>query len=77
MARQHLKYVGIRQVKLNRYKAAVIRFFDFVTILDNPHPRTVAELEYATSEFVNLLYQEDRPLSWASTFLSGMWRLCP
>ena len=77
MTRTHLKYVGLKQITLNRYNAAVTRFFTYLKLTETPFPRTVAEIEYATSEYVNFLYQNEDPLSWASTFLSGIRRLCP
>jgi integrase len=75
--RQHLKYVGLKAVTLARYKTAVSRYFEWLRLSENPRPRTYAEVEHATAEFINFLYQDERPLSWASTFLSGFRRLCP
>ena len=42
-------------------------------VLERP-PADPAELRFAAAEFVNFLYQDDRPLYWAADFLSGFKR---
>ncbi len=40
-------------------------------------PRIITELDYLSGEFIHFLYQDDRPVGWASDFLCGLKRLYP
>ena len=40
-------------------------------------PISFDDLDNVASEFINHLYQDDRPLSWASDFCCGIKRLYP
>ena len=73
----HLKFLGITDKTRANYKTAVSRFFSYVKhCLERP-PQTPQELRHAAAEFVNFLYQDDRPLYWAGDFLSGFKRFHP
>ena len=77
MAKTHLKWLGISSETNRRYKAAVKRFFEYVEIRFLKKPSSLRGLRFAAGEFVNFVYQDDRPLDWAGNFLSGMKRLHP
>ena len=40
-------------------------------------PSSHAELDYIAGEFVNFLWEEERPFDWASTFVSAIKRFSP
>ena len=40
-------------------------------------PTDLEELDSIASEFVNELYQDDRPVCWASEFSCGLKKLYP
>ena len=72
-----MKMLGTTLSTQIRYKTAIRRFFLYVKhILERP-PETPGELGFAAAEFVNFLYQDDRPLYWAADFLSGFKRYYP
>ena len=73
----HLKWLGISAETNRRYKAAVKRFFEYFELRFIKKPKSIKGLRYAAAEFVNFVYQDDRPLDWAEHFLSGMKRLHP
>ena len=73
----HLKYLGITPKTRSNYNTAMRRFYLFVQhCLDRP-PEDEQELRTAAAEFINFLYQNDRPLYWAGDFLSGFKRFQP
>ena len=73
-AKVHLKMLGTTTGTQEQYKTAVKRFFMYVQhVLERP-PADPHELRFAAAEFVNFLYQDDRPLYWAADFLSGFKR---
>ena len=73
VAKVHLKYLGISDTTKKNYKIGLRRFFYWVKFCLVKPPRSQGELRYACAEFVNFLYQDDRPMSWAKDFLSG-WK---
>ena len=73
----HLKYLGITQRTRNEYKTALNRFFAFVDFRFVKKPKSPEALRFVAVEFVNFLYQDDRPLAWAGSFLSAMKRFYP
>ena len=73
----HLKYIGVTQRTHKDYKTALHRFYAFVDFRFSKKPCSPSAMRFAASEFVNFLYQDDRPISWAGNFLSGMKRFHP
>ena len=73
----HVKYVGITEKTLTKYRFAVARFFDWLRENNEELPDDLEELDNTASEFVNELYQDDRPVGWASEFACGLKKLYP
>ena len=73
----HIKYVGITQRTLKKYRFAVARFFDWFKRNCEEMPDDLDSLDTVASEFVNELYQDDRPVGWASEFACGLKKLYP
>ena len=73
--RKHLRLIGIKSI--DKYMTAVRRFFSFLNLTEYPWPVTDPDMCEALAEFVNYLWQDERPFDWASTFCSGFARLCP
>ena len=73
----HIKHVGITEKTLKKYRFAVARFFDWLRENDEELPDDLEELDNIASEFVNELYQDDRPVGWASEFACGLKKLYP
>ena len=73
----HIKHVGITEKTLKKYRFAVSRFFDWLKKNGEELPDDLEELDNAASEFVNELYQDDRPVGWASEFACGLKKLYP
>ena len=69
--------VPSRQQTRNDYKAALNRFYAFVDFRFVKKPTSPEALRFACAEFVNFLYQDDRPIGWAGNFLSAMKRFHP
>ena len=73
----HIKYVGITPRTLKKYRFAVARFFDWLKRNCEEMPDDLDSLDTVASEFVNELYQDDRPVGWASEFACGLKKLYP
>ena len=72
--REHIELRGLGAVSRYRYKRAVWRFLEWRKLAELPKPSKLSHLEYQCCEFINFLYQDERPLYWAGEFLSGMKR---
>ena len=73
----HLKLVGLGSISLQRYKAAVSKFFAWRRN-SRIHPSSsFGELDNQIGEYLDSLYQSDSPLHWAADLLSGMKRIYP
>jgi integrase len=75
--RAHIKYVGISKLTEARYKNAVKRFFEWRKSAEFATAGSFAELDNQLSEFVNYLYQDERPTGWAGDCLAGFKRCYP
>jgi integrase len=73
----HIKFEALAPATLRRYKIAVNRFFVWRKSAGYSLPKTLERLDFLSGEFVNFLYQDERPLGWAGDFLSGIKRLFP
>ena len=73
----HIKHVGITDKTLAKYRVAVRRFFDWLKDNGEQLPNDLDDLDNVASEFVNELYQDDRPVGWASEFSCGLKKLYP
>ena len=73
----HIKHEGITDKTLVKYRVAVRRFFDWLKDNGEQLPNDLDNLDNVAGEFVNDLYQDDRPLGWASEFSCGLKRLYP
>ena len=72
--REHIKEKGLGVVSRYRYKCAVWRFLEWRKLAELSKPRKMHAFEFQCGEFINFLYQDERPLYWAGFFLSGMKR---
>ena len=61
----------------DRYTKAVKRHLTFVKRYHKEWPRTKPRLDTVTSEFIEMLWEEDEPLSYASDALSGLQFFMP
>ena len=75
--RPHLRYVGIQPAIAIRYRTALRHFFAFLDSHHIPAPRTLEDLDDIGAEYINELYQDDRPLAWAGDFMCGIKRFYP
>ena len=75
--RGHVKYAGIADRTIARYKKQVRNFFAFLHVHDGSFPHTMDELDTAAGDYVNHLYQEGEPYGYATDFVSGLRRLYP
>ena len=75
--KQHIKHVGVTAKTLEKYRRAVARFFEWLKTNGTELPTDLDELDSIASEFVNELYQDDRPVCWASEFSCGLKKLYP
>ena len=73
----HIKHVGITEKTLKKYRYAVTRYFDWLKRNCEEMPDDLDALDNSASEFVNELYQDDRPVGWASEFACGLKKLYP
>ena len=73
--RAHVKYAGIQPSTIERYRAAVLLFFDFLHDFGYATPNSFAELDHLAGEYINHLYLDDAPMYWAADFVSGLKRL--
>ena len=69
--------MGITEKTLQKYRVAVARFFDWLKKNGEEMPNDLDELDAIASEFINELYQDDRPVGWASEFACGLKKLYP
>ena len=75
--RGHVKYEGVTQRTLQRYRRQVLRFFDYLDAYNIALPRSPDEFDYVTGEYINHLYQDMDPYGYAGDFLSGIRRFLP
>ena len=75
--RGHVKYEGVTQRTLQRYRRQVLRFFDYMDAYNIALPRSPDEFDYVTGEYINHLYQDMDPYGYAGDFLSGIRRFLP
>ena len=75
--RGHVKYEGVTQRTLQRYRRQVLRFFDYLDTYNINWPRSPGEFDHVTGEYVNHLYQDMDPYGYAGDFLSGIRRFLP
>ena len=75
--RGHVKYEGVTQRTLQRYRRQVLRFFDYLDTYNIAWPRSPDEFDYVTGEYINHLYQDMDPYGYAGDFLSGIRRFLP
>jgi integrase len=73
----HIKFVGITKLTTTRYKNAVKRFFEWHKSAEFATAVNFAELDYQLSEYINFLYQDERPTGWAGDCLAGFKRFYP
>ena len=71
----HIKHEGITDKTLVKYRVAVRRFFDWLKDNGEQLPNDLDNLDNVAGEFVNDLYQDDRPVGWASEFSCGLKKL--
>ena len=72
---EHIKYKGLSDNSKLRYRRACLRFLEWRRLAGLPKPKRLSTLDFQCGEFVNFLYQDDRPMYWAGDFCSGMKRL--
>ena len=75
--RGHVKYEGVTQRTLQRYRRQVLRFFDYLDTYNIAWPQSPDEFDYVTGEYINHLYQDMDPYGYAGDFLSGIRRFLP
>ena len=73
----HLKYTGLQSATLKRYQTHVRKFFGYLDFEHLDTPSSLEDLDIAAAEYINFLYQDDRPYGWAADFLSGLKRMYP
>ena len=76
-AKEHIKFIKIGLITRGRYLAAIRNFSQFLRYTYPKRPRSIRRLRAAAGEYINFLYQDDRPLYWAGNFLSGMKKFHP
>ena len=67
----HLKLLGAGPVWIKRCRVAVQRYFTYLNRFHLRIPRSRAELDDCVAEYINFIYQDDRPLSWVADLLGG------
>ena len=72
-----LREMGITQNTRIRYEKMIDRFLDFVKLFRIAWPRTPAQLDWAAGEFLEHLWEDDRPEYWAAGFVSALKRFLP
>ena len=75
--KEHIKFESLSPHTVKKYRTAVNRFGQWLRGWNIPAPRNLRELDHYGGEFVNFLYQDDRPLNWATDFQCGLKRLHP
>ena len=62
---------------MQKYKKAIWRFFNWLDNCEHDFPSSHADIDHVAGEFINYLWQEERPFDWASTFVSAIKRFSP
>ena len=70
--RAHIKFVSIPARTISKYRVGIQRFFKWQRIEKLPMPQSFDELDHQAGEYINFMYQDDRPLGWATDFVSGL-----
>ena len=73
----HLKLLGAGPAWIKRCRVAVLRYFTYLDRHKFRIPRSRAELDDSVAEYINFLFQDDRPIGWAADLLGGVKRFSP
>ena len=75
--REHLREVGLASSARVRYTRQVRAFLEFTVHRHGAYPCSFQHLDFELGEYINLLYQEGEPASYAADCLAGLQRLYP
>ena len=73
----HVKYARLQLSTIHKYNLAIKRFFVLLNFAEKDLPVSLDELDEATGEYINHLYQDDLPVGWASDVVCGFKRFYP
>ena len=73
----HLSIVGLSSLTLRRYRLSVSRFFAWLSSCGIAMPTTHELVDFYLSEYLNFLFNSNKPETWATDAVSGMTRLVP
>ena len=75
--RQHLSKLGIGPVTDERYRSQLLSFFRWLSVQNFDMFSSVPEIDMVASEYLNHMWQEYEPFSYAGDFISGLIKYVP
>ena len=73
----HFKLLGAGPAWIHRCRVAVQWYFSYLNRFHFRISRSRTELDENVGEYINFLYQDDRPIGWAADLLGGLKRFSP
>ena len=72
-----LRFIGLQKRTVRSYKLALTNFFDYLQDEGIALPKTYHELDNLLAEYIELMYLDDRPVTYAGHLLSALKRFSP
>jgi hypothetical protein len=75
--RKHIKYEGIKEATIKRYRRQITSYFTFLEDNGLPTPSSLDDLDESVGEYINHLYQDDYLVNYGNDLVSGLKRFYP
>jgi hypothetical protein len=72
--RKHIKYEGIKEATIKRYKRQIRFYFTFLESNGLSTPSSLDGLDESVGEYINHLYQDDYLVNYGNDLVSGLKR---
>ena len=72
-----LRFIGLQKRTIRSYKLALSGFFEYLDDENISLPKTYHELDNLLASYIELMYLDDRPVTYAGHLLSALKRFFP
>lgn len=72
-----LQFVGLKPQTVRAYRKALQGFFDYLQDTDETIPQTYRQLDFQLSVYIEHLWLDDHPITYAGHVMSGLRRFLP
>ena len=72
-----LRFAGLRPTTVESYRRAIRGFFDYIDENGLTFPTTYRQLDATLANYLEEMWNEEEPITYAGHLLSGLRRFCP